>query len=102
MGYRDYDDAKTRANMYKRWLEELLVFDFVEICVNYSRAMMHAKLDELEANAADFEQNSTGRGRLLLCVVNVGYQLSEGYNMEKIDELMPDEQVCSDGTKMTR
>ena len=41
--------------MYKSWLEELLAFDFVEICVNYSRAMMHAKLDELEANAADFE-----------------------------------------------
>ena len=63
---------------------------------------MHAKLDELEANAANFEQNSTGLGRLLLCVVNVGYKLSELYNKEKIDELMPDEQECSDGTKMTR
>ena len=63
---------------------------------------MHAKLDELEAIATDFKQNSTDQERLLLCVVNVGYKLSKFYNKEKVDELIPDEQECTDGTKMTQ
>ena len=37
LGYREYDNAMERANMYKRWLEEVFGFDFVEICINDSR-----------------------------------------------------------------
>ena len=63
---------------------------------------MHAKLDELEAIAADFEQSATGQAKLLISVVIVGFKLSSDYNEEKIDELMPDKQECADGTTMTR
>ena len=51
---------------------------------------MHARLDELETLAADFEQNATGQARLLISVVVVGFKLSSVYNEEKIDELIPD------------
>ena len=63
---------------------------------------MHARLDELETLAADFEQNATGQARLLISVVVVGFKLSYAYNKEKIDELISDKQECSDGTTMTR
>ena len=38
IGYREYDNAMKRANMYKRWLEEVFGFDVVEININNSRA----------------------------------------------------------------
>ena len=37
-GYGEYQDATERANMFKCWLEEVLKFDHVEICLNKSRA----------------------------------------------------------------
>ena len=101
-GYREYKDAKERADLYKELLINVFGFDVVEICLNFTRAQMHAKLDEFEAISADFNSKATGQAKLLLSVINVGFKLSETYNKVTVDELMPDYQECSDGTKMTR
>ena len=61
---------------------------------------MHAKLDEFEKVSIDFEQNAIGQAKLLLSVIFVGFKLTSIYNKEKVDELMPDRQECSDGTSM--
>ena len=63
---------------------------------------MHAKLDELDTLAAGFDEGATGQAKMMLCVCVVGFKLSSDCNKEKIDELMPDTQECSDGTTMTR
>ena len=89
-GYRDYNDAENRANQYKQLLLEVLGFDVVEICKNFSRAEQHAKLDELEGISIDFNRTATGQARLLLSVINVGFKLSTSYNEVDVDRMMPD------------
>ena len=96
-----YKDAVKKGTKYEQ-LFKLFGVDKVIIRLNLSKAEMVAQIDELKAISDEFEKTATGQSRLLLGIVTLGFKLDCYYYKEYIDEIIPDDQECSDGTKMTK
>jgi len=96
-----YTDAVKKGTKYEQ-LFKLLGVDEVIIRLNRSKAEMVTQLDGLKAISDEFEKTATGQSRLLLGIVTLGFKLDPMFQKEFIDEIIPDNQECPDGTKMTK
>ena len=66
--------------MYRQLYEEVYGYDRVEICLNYHRIEMIAKLNELGDEAKLFGQNHDEKTILALDVIHIGFKLNYAYH----------------------
>ena len=89
-----YQDAKRKAELYKLLYKEIFGYDNVEICLNFTRDEMIAKLNELDTEAQSFGKNHAEKTSLAIDVVNVGFKLCLQHHKTIIKKLRPPQITC--------
>ena len=74
-----YKDAIERGNLAETLFKDILEFDVVEICTDFSKADVIAKLQALKSEAEDFENTNQSKGVFAASIVWIGFKLSWVY-----------------------
>ena len=71
-----YSDSKARAKAAETLFKDVLEFKSVEICTNFSKQDIIARLGAIKAEASEFERENQDQSVFLVSIVWIGFKLN--------------------------